>query len=205
MADALSPADVQRLEAAIAHAEKQTSGEIYVVIAPQAGDHLAIPVLWGALTALLAGWPLHLLTPLHTSGILLAQAVVFVVVALALTHPDLRMRAVPSALAGAAARRAAHMQFASYGLHRTEERTGLLVFVALAEHRVEIVADTGIAGAVDPEIWAGLADKVVVDAGRGALADGLERAIIDAGDVLARHFPVRPDDRNELPDRVVLL
>jgi putative membrane protein len=203
MSDTLSAADHSRIAEAIAAAEAETAGEIYVVVARQADDYDLVPVLWAALLALLVPWPLHFATDLSTATILLIQGVSFILAASLLAHPQLRTRIVPANIACAAARKAAHAQFFAHGVHLTNERTGVLIYVALTEHCVEVVADDVIDAKVDETEWKALADEIVTAARADRLADGLVAAIRRAGALLREHFPRRPDDKNELPDRVV--
>lgn len=203
VSEGLSARDRARVIDAIRGAEARTAGEIYVIVARQADDHRLVPVLWAALFALLVPWPLYLLTLWPVSLILLIQAGVFIGGALALSHPAVRLRVVPGRMAAAATHRAARALFRSHGVHLTEARTGVLIYVALAERRVQVLADSGIHAKVADDAWAPLAAAVVAAARSGRLADGLVAAIGQAGEMLAAHFPRAPDDRNELPDRVV--
>ena len=199
----LDHADRVRISQAIRAAEANTAGEIYVVIARAADDYRFVPILWAALIALLAPWPLHVLTDLSVGTILLVQAATFVWIAVAASHPAIRYRIVPSPIAAEAARKAAEGLFVAHGVHQTEARTGILIYVALAERRVEIVADAGINAKVEQAAWGELAGEIVAAARAKALVDGIIAAVRRAGSLLAAHFPHRPDDRNELPDRVV--
>ena len=91
----------------------------------------------------------------------------------------------------------------AHGVHLTEARTGVLIYVALADRRVEIVADAGIHSKVDQSAWDELAHDVTAAARDGCLVDGVVKAVSRAGALLAAYFPHRPNDRNELSDRVV--
>ena len=199
----LSRADRVRIRDAIRAAEAHTSGEIYVVVAREAAHFRSIPVLWAALIALVFPWPLHLLTDLPSGTILFAQVIVFVLIALVGSLEWVRHRLVPASIAGEAARKAAEAQFMAHGVHLTEDRTGILVYVALADRRVEVVADAGINSKISQSDLDELVKDVSAAAQVGGLADGLVTAVNDAGALLRQHFPPRPSDRNELPDRVV--
>lgn len=203
MAHVLDRPDRLRIRDAIRAAEAHTSGEIYVVVAREAAYFRSIPVLWAALIALIFPWPLYLLTNLSTGIILFAQVIVFVLVALVGSHEWIRHRLVPPSMAGEAARKAAEAQFMAHGVHLTEERTGILLYVALADRRIEVIADTGINSKISQADLDGLVKDVIVAARAGALTDGLVTAVTNAGSLLRQHFPPRPTDRNELPDRVV--
>lgn len=201
----LMPAEAARISRAIEAAEDKTAGEIFVVVAHRADDYRLLPVLWAALAALVLTWILHLTVPLSAGNLLLVQAAVFAMWCLALTPDAIRLRTIPPPLAEAAAERAAREQFLSHGVHLTSARTGVLIYAALAEHRVEIVADDGIAAKVEQKEWDAIAATVVAAAREKQLAEGLVRAVEQSGDLLARHFPPADNDRDELPNRVVEL
>lgn len=200
---ALSKEDRTRIAEAIRASEANTTGEIYVVVAGEAAEFRSIPVLWASIVALVVPWPLYLLTTLASGTILLLQVVAFVVIATITSHQQIRHRLVPPSIAAAAARKAAQSQFMAHGVHLTAERTGILIYVALADRRVEIVADDGINKKVAQSELDTLAQKVVGAARAGTLVDGLVNAVQGAGELLGQHFPPSAANPNELPDRVV--
>jgi putative membrane protein len=204
MTDAgLSASDHARISDAIRAAESGTAGEIYVVVARMADDFQFVPVVWAALSALLIPWPLYLFTALSSGMILLLQAAFFVLTAVALSHPALRHRLVPSPMAAEAARKSAQALFMAHGVHLTEQRTGILIYAALIDRRIEIVADAGINSKVDQATWDELAHELSIAARQDRLPDGLVSVVGRAGALLAAHFPPPPINRNELSDRVV--
>jgi putative membrane protein len=88
---------------------------------------------------------------------------------------------------------------------RTRSRTGVLVYLSLAEHRAEIIGDEAIIAKVDPDEW-GAAMAILIDhlkAGRAG--EGMAAAVDAIGDVLARHFPHTGTDPDEMPNRTILL
>jgi putative membrane protein len=198
-----SPEDKNRIAATIAEAESQTAGEIYVVVAHGSEDFRYVPVIWAALAALLLPWPLHLLTSLSTTTILILQAVVFVGAALIMSHPSISHRIVPNAIAAERTRRQAYEQFLAHGVHLTEARTGVLIYVTPQDRRVEIVADVGIHSKVGVSAWEELAQEITVAARKEQLVDGILSAIQKAGVLLAQHFPPSARNPNELSDRMV--
>jgi len=198
-----SPQDKDRIAAAIAEAESKTAGEIYVVIAHTGDDVRFIPVIWAACAALLLPWPLHLLTSLSTTTILVLQAMVFVGAALIMSHPAIGHRFVPNAIAADRTRRQAYEQFLAHGVHLTQARTGVLIYVTPRDRRVEIVADVGIHSKVGEAAWEELAQEITVAARAGQLVEGMLNAIRKAGALLAQHFPPSARNPNELSDRMV--
>ena len=195
--------DKERVSAAIRKAEAATAGEIFCVIAQRSGDYRLIPLAWAAGVALFAPLPLIYLFHWSAGAIYLTQLMTFAAVALALSHPTILFRIVPRRTKHEHAHAIALAQFLAQGLHRTEQRTGVLIFASAAERYAEIIADAGINQKVDAEIWhAAIADLTsAVKAGRPA--DGFVAAIERCGTVLAAHFPPGSLNREELPDKLV--
>jgi uncharacterized membrane protein len=94
--------------------------------------------------------------------------------------------------------------FVRLGMHRTALRHGVLIYVALEDHRVAILGDEGIHTRVEEHYWADVRDLMVSRFREGAAATAIIEAVRDLGRSLARHFPRRPDDTNELSDSVSL-
>jgi uncharacterized membrane protein len=92
--------------------------------------------------------------------------------------------------------------FERLGMHRTALRAGVLVYVAVADHKLAVIGDAGIHARVGQAYWEGLVARVIGHLREGRRRDGLVEAIREIGTALAIHFPRRPDDRNELSDRV---
>lgn len=201
----ISPEDQLRLEDAIREVEDRTSGEVVVAVAEQASAYRSVPLLWALLAALVAPWPLIEITTLAASRIFLVQLLVALALSLFLSWPKRRYALVPRFIKHARAHEAAAREFLRRGLTRTREKTGVLIYVALAEHYAEILADTGIADQVDPKVWAGIVADLTGAIRDGRIADGLTDAIRRTGDILAEHAPPRFDDADELPNKVILL
>jgi putative membrane protein len=90
------------------------------------------------------------------------------------------------------------------GISRTKNRTGVLIFVSLAEHYARIIADEGIAAKVHPAEWQAAIDALTAHMRDGQIAAGFTAAIARCGDLLATHAP--PDGSgNELPDRLYVM
>jgi putative membrane protein len=201
----ISTDEQARLANVIGDVEHETSGEIVLVIAEQAGHYRTVPLLWGMLAGLVAPWPLIWLTDISTSRIFLIQLAVALASSLVLSWPRLRFALVPRSIKHAQAHEAASREFLRRGMTRTREKTGVLIYLALAEHHAEILADTGVADKVDPEVWAGIVADLTAAIGDDRMIAGLEQAIRRMGAILAEHAPPRLDDVDELPNKVILL
>jgi putative membrane protein len=201
----ISSDEQARLASVIGDVEDETSGEIVLVIAEQAGYYRAVPLLWAMLAALVTPWPLIWFTDIGTSRIVLIQLAVALALSLLLSWPKLRFALVPRSIKHAQAHEAASREFLRRGMTRTREKTGVLIYLALAEHHAEILADTGVADRVDPGTWVGIIADLTAAIGNGRMIEGLEQAIRRTGTILAEHAPPRLDDVDELPNKVILL
>lgn len=107
---------------------------------------------------------------------------------------------------GATPRERALTMFGKLGVWDTEQNNGVLIYLLLAEHAIEIVADRGLAQRVPQAHWDALVGGMRDDFRAGRFEDGLARAVDAVDEMLVRHFPLgagQPNP-NELPDRAHL-
>ncbi|RMH93528.1 hypothetical protein EBB59_04590 [Lysobacter pythonis] len=110
-------------------------------------------------------------------------------------------------LAGVDSRRRAEHGFSALRVWDTEANNGVLIYLLLADHRIEIVADRGLRERVGPAQWRGICQALEARMRAGEC----EQAIIDGvgriGELLAEHFPPRKGetDEDELPNAPVIL
>ena len=201
--------DHARISAAIRAAEERTDGEIYCVLA-RASDGYFFPAAFTATVAMLLaslavayGLEARWLT-LRLPHFVLAEGLAFACIYLLLwLAPGLRIHLVPRGLRYRTAHDNAAKQFLARNVHVTAARTGVLVFVSLAERYAEVIADSGIDARVGQHVWDGVVTELTAHAGSGRLADGFVQAVEAVGAVLAEHFPPTPGNPNELEDRLV--
>ncbi len=129
----------------------------------------------------------------------------FIVCAVLFSVTGLRHWFIASWIKRERASHEAKRQFAAHGLHLTKTRTGVLIFVSVAERYVEVVADSGINEKVQPEVWDRAVEVLIAKIKAGRPADGYVEAIKICGEVLAAHFPPGKGKKNELPDRLILI
>jgi putative membrane protein len=200
----LTDEDRQKIASAIAETERTTSGEVVAVVAQAASDYRYVTLLGPALTALLLPTILLTIEPAMSAWTLyLAQAATFIVLALLAHLPPVRMALVPGTMKRRRASRLAREQFFEQRLHLTQGRTGVLIFVSIAEHYVEIIADQGINALVQPGTWDQAVADFVERVRAGRIAEGFLAVVEAVGTRLAEHFPRAADDRDELPNRLV--
>jgi putative membrane protein len=201
----ISDADKTRIADAIRAAETKTSGEIFCVLAQNAGNYRLVPVAWAAALALIVPLPLIALTAWEAKMVYIIQLIVFVLVAVGLSRRAIRFMVVPRRTKRERAHAAAMRQFLAQGMHKTEGRTGVLIFAAVAERYVEIIADGGINAKVTQEVWDQAVAALIAAIKDGRPADGFVAAIEQCGTVLAQHFPAAPGSVNpdEIADKLV--
>src|SRR6516225_4115835 len=185
----LTKEDYDAVAAAIREAEKRTSGQIVCVLAHSSSAYAHVPILWASALALFTPWPLIHFTQWSVQRIFLLQLVVFIIAGLAFSWMPLRLWLVPRALQRARAHRAALEQFVVRGISRTKNRTGVLIFVSLAEHYARIVADEGIAAKVQHADWQDAVDALTAHMRDGRITEGLIAAVERCGAVLAARAP----------------
>ena len=102
----------------------------------------------------------------------------------------------------ATARERAVAMFGKLRVWDTEHNNGVLIYLLLAEHAIEIVADRGVSRHVDAEQWSRITASMAQAFALGDFEQGLNLAIDAVGEVLTAHFPLAPGQRHvdELPD-----
>lgn len=201
----ISRDDQRRIAEAIATAERATSGEIVAVVAESSGSYFSAAFLWAGIAALAVPLPLIHWTWWPIQTIYIVQIAVFAALALLFSYRPLRIALTPRSLKHGLAHRRALEQFLAQDLHTTADRTGVLIFVSVAERYAEIVADAEIDRHVPVETWTTIVNGLTAHIGQGEAATGFLHAIQAVGKLLAAHFPPGAERRNTLPNHLILL
>jgi putative membrane protein len=220
----LSEADHARVTAAVTEAERATDGEIVTIVAGRSDAYHDVALHWAVLAmllvlALLAWQPapvewLHAMlvdawsdTPprWYLTFALVLSALTFLAVRVLLALDALRMALTPPATKSRRVRRRAMELFRTATEKRTQAATGVLLYLSLAEHRAEIIADEAIHAKVAQEVWGEAMVALIAAVKDGRPGDGMAAAVGQIGTVLAEHFPRSEGDTNELSDRLVEL
>ncbi|QQS35638.1 MAG: TPM domain-containing protein [Ignavibacteriales bacterium] len=96
----------------------------------------------------------------------------------------------------------ADSEFFKQGVNKTKFGTGILIFLILKERQFYILGDKGINEKVTPETWDSIKNKMQEYFNIGEFGKGIKTAVEMAGEILTAHFPIKPDDKNELSDTV---
>ena len=207
--------DHRRIEAAVASAEDGTSGDIFCVLAGEVSSYREVPIAWGAAAALLippAVTALALAPALAAitagdwtaaqgsgvqnqvafalTGYAIAQLLLFGIVTLLTSLAPIRRLLTPRFLKRHRVKKAAFHHFAAAHSHVKESDTGVLIFVALVERQVEILADAAIHTQCGDAVWAKAAAAIQEGMKQPDPTAGIEQAIAICGVALKAHFPL---------------
>ncbi|MCG6932395.1 MAG: TPM domain-containing protein [Gallionella sp.] len=108
-------------------------------------------------------------------------------------------------LAGQTAQQRAIEVFSTLRVWDTEHNNGVLIYLLLADHDVEIIADRGIHVRLGREVWEAICHEMETAFRAGHFESGVIAGIHAVGEHLARHFPAHDGKSNEMPDRPVVL
>lgn len=215
----LTQADHEKISAAIESVEERTSGDIYCIVAHEASNYREVPLAWASLMAFvvpllvlaagmkvfpllktLEGWsavPERALSHWLLMWVLL-QTVLFALVGLIASIPTLRRFLTPHFLKRHRVAALARQHFISTGLHLEVHQPHVVIFVALAERIVEILADPAVHKLAGETVWHEARDAIVSGMRGPSPSESLVRAIQIAGAPLVEHFPAtRPGQHRD--------
>jgi putative membrane protein len=221
----LSQQDHDLVTAAVTAAERLSDGEIVPIVAARSDAYhdvalhyavllmLFVPAFWafapGRLVdwaaTLVLGWNAELSRELVMLYMFVKLASVFLFVRVILAYKPLRLALTPGFTKTRRVHRRAVELFRTGCEMKTRGRTGVLLYLSLAERRAEIVADKAIADQVTPDVWGEAMAALVEEVKAGRPGEGMARAIEKIGAVLAPILPPTIDNPNELPDRLIEL
>src|SRR5580704_6358434 len=210
----LNTEDHDRITAAVASAEDGTGGDIFCVLAGEVSSYREVPIAWGAAAALIVppvvmalalGPALAAITAgdwtaaqasavpnqvaFALTGYGIAQLLLFGIVTLLTSMAPIRRLLTPRFLKRHRVKKAAYHHFVAAHSHVKESETGVLIFVALIERQVEILADAAIHTQCGDAVWARAAAAIQQGMKAPDPTAGIERAIAICGAALKTHFP----------------
>jgi len=207
----LSHGDREKIIQAVREAEQGTAGEIVPMLVSQSYSYPMAGIIGGGVTALPAALALSrfisarfwISDPDHWLflGILTLCFVSFHQTCkhiLWLKRLFISQREIEEEVDEAAT-----IHFFREGLHQTRERTGILIFISVFERRVRVLGDQGINEKVSKDQWDRIVHIITDGIKQKNQAEAVCLAVKEAGRILRTHFPMGPDDRNELKDLVI--
>lgn len=203
MVDLFTDDERARLEKAVQGAEARTSAEIVVMVKRSATDYASVETMAAAIASLAVPAFLLPFTAIPALVIWVAQLAVFAILAIVLPMISAGRWFVGRERVMRDAQATAQAEFYAHGLRRTSKRAAVLIFVAMREHVVEVLADDGATTVVADDAWAELARDLAARMKAGDAVGGLEAAAARVGNLLEDALPPVEGRDNELPDVIV--
>ena len=220
--------DHDRIEAAVSEAEDGSRGEIVCILSREVSHYREVPLAWGAAAALIIppiavalgyrplamAWPGGNWTVAHAAAIdaqvglalgayAFVQTLLFALVTAVVAIPAVRRRLTPQFHKRLRVRQAAERHFADIAARAMGSDTGVLLFVALDDHQVEILADAAIHAKVGAPLWERAATAIRSGMRSADPTAGVVEAIALCGRAMREHFPSNGENRNFIPNRPV--
>ena len=224
----LTTADKERISSAIVEVERNSSGEVFCVLARRVSRYREVPLMWAALAAgiippilvltgvqrlalgfIFSSWTddshraMEYLIVRAITGYALIQAGIFLIVAIIVALPAVRRVMTPEPLRRYRVRQAARRHFAAIGMHLSKSEPHILIFACWADRRVELVAHENIHQAVGHGPWNAAVAAVVQGIKDRRPGDGFVKGIQICGEALAAHFPPDGPPKNRLPNAIL--
>lgn len=214
----LNESDRNRVESAIVEAEKATGAEIVCAIATESGRYDRAESLGGLAGALIGLAAAHGITaagsatgswhvaPASLLVLSLGVVIGFVVGCVGTSYAfTLRRLLCSRGELEAEAERGAAQVFLARGLSATSNRGAVLIYLSLFERRIVVLADEGARKAAGPDLVAKVRDVAQAELRAGRRAEALLGALKPIAESLAAKIPAPADNRNELPDALVVI
>ncbi|WGL16694.1 TPM domain-containing protein [Microbulbifer bruguierae] len=201
----LNASEKRTLSETIKDVESRTDAEVVTVLARESDNYLYISTLWAAFLSLLLA-PLMQFLPwwLEYQQAFTLQWILFILLAVLFRWRPLTMLLVPKRVKFWRAANLARRQFLENELHSTKDRLGLLIFVSVAEHYVEILADRGLAEHITNENWQEIVENFIREVKKGKTNEAFVHCVQKCGELLEEAAPATVI-KDELPNHLVLL
>lgn len=200
----------QKIEKKIKEAESKTSGELVPVIVRKSSTVGHVPVILLFLFALLFFvfdgdyWQMEFFDLPHWLLIVIDFLILAILVRLLSPLPFVERLLTSKIDQRMQVEQRAINEFHQLNIKDTKDSTGILIFVSLMEHQAVVLGDEAIAKKLRPETWQEVVDRLIQGIKEKDMAKGFCEAIDMSGELLSEHFPIQPDDTNELKNHLVI-
>lgn len=221
----VSERDIMLVTDAVGAAEARTDGEIATIVARESDSYHDVALIWSILVALLAmavyaafphfylglidrigsGWQHEWTHREVLTAAFIAVVLKFAGMRAILLWRPLLLALTPRTIKRHRVRHRAILLFKTGTEQRTRTRTGVLLYLSVAERQAEIVADEAIAANVAPDDWGAAMAAMIAHLRDDRPGEGMAAAVAKIGDVLAAHFPHTGTDPDEIPNRMITL
>lgn len=195
----------QKIETAVTNAEAKTSGEIVPMVVDSSYEYPRAELIGAGTLALAAGlifsWAvggesIWWFLPAFLISFLAFQFLIR-------NSPDLKRKLISPNELDFEVREKALVSFVEQGLHETRDKTGILILISLFEHRVQVLADSGINAKVPEHTWDEIVTTIISGLKAGDACNATCQAVERCGELLEEHFPKKHDDTDELPNLII--
>ena len=203
MAQTLTQPERERIEAKIAEIEQRTAAELVVVTAHACANYYEVKLTYALLLALATGAGAHFVQPEWGVPVILwVQLLAAVITLLLCSVPAVLRWVVPRGLLQQHVEQRAELAFLENAVFATRDRTGVLILIAELEHQVTILGDEGIHRKVQTGGWQKHVAELTKAIAAGRAGQGVCDTLQAIGEVLIAELPPRPDDTDELSNKV---
>jgi putative membrane protein len=202
----LTEQDKRFIEERIREAEKTTSGEIVVKVVASSDGYPAAGLLGSSMFSLALAIAAMLVAGSRDMWLFL---MLFGVLFILLNELFKRVSMLKRPFVSAAdmheeVEQAAAAAFYRRGIYDTAERTGILIYISVFEHRVRVIADKGISAKVEHHLWQEIVDTIITGIRQKRQGAAIADAVKRCGRILSQYFPIKSGDRNELSDSIIM-
>ncbi len=194
-----------QIEARIAEAEKRTSGEIVVMVVPSSYHYPLASMIGSSLLAVLFGIAVALVAGQESMWFFLEIfGLSFIVLHELIKRVNtLKRLFVKASDMKEEVEEAAINSFYHRNINLTVDHTGILIYISLFERSVRVIADQGINAKVDQNVWQEIVDTIVSGIKSKGHVAAIATAVDRCAEILAAHFPLKPENRNELDNSII--
>jgi putative membrane protein len=194
-----------KIKEAIESFESKSDAEIVTVIAKQSDEYLYIPTLWAGVLAFLSPYIYLFFGSLTQKEIALVQLLSFFILATITRLKPIKMVLVPASIKRKRSTNRANAKFVEL-LQQNSQQNGLvMLYVSEAEKYVQILTDATIAQKVDNGQWSESVENFIARVKEGNIAQGYLETIAKTSELLIELFPKTKEDRDTLPNHLILI
>jgi putative membrane protein len=195
----------EKIKATVKSAEAKTSGEIVPIVVDASYDYPRAELIGGGTSALATGliisWAfggesIWWFLPIFIIGFFIFQQLIH-------NWPSLKRKLIHPDEINAEVKEKAMVSFFEQKLYETRDKTGILILISLFEHRVQVLADSGINAKVPEHTWEEIVEIIIKGLKTGTAGEATCIAIERCGNLLQEYFPCKDDDTDELPNLIV--
>ncbi len=203
--DFFSAEEKQKIETAVKAAEAKTSGEIVPMVVDASYEYPRAELIGAGCLAMAVGLLISWAFGSESIWWFLPAFIVcfFIFQQLIRNLPGLRRKLIHPDELTEEVREKALVSFVEQGLHETRDKTGILILISLFEHRVQVLADSGINAKVPEHTWEEIVEIVTTGLKSNDASAAVCKAVERCGELLQEHFPIKDDDTNELPNLII--